>query len=171
MNRTAISRHCILLLLATTCGAAGAQGTGNPAMPCFRALVEDARFASLRGKVALGGALDELNSLTSSADRPTPLERVALGEWKSARDSCHRLEIPYFATRDTQIQALARDYFAAVQALIVELQGGKLSYGDFGRRRLDLYEKANLRFEEVRRSILPSKPGTRQPPGTKQPIQ
>ncbi len=167
MRRAAFSRICLAALLATVSGAAGAQGTGNPAMPCFRALADDARFASLRGKVALAGALNEMNSLTTSAERPTPPESAALGEWKSARDSCHLLEIPYFATRDTQIQALARDYFAAVQGLIVELQAGKLSYGDFGKRRLDLYEKVNLRFEEVRRSILPPKPTTLQPPGTK----
>ena len=167
MNRTTLARHGILFLLAMASGTASAQGTGNPAMPCFRALADDARFAPIRGKVALAGALNEMNSLTTSVERPTPPESAALGEWKSARDSCHLLEIPYFATRDTQIQALALDYFAAVQALIGELQAGKLSYGDFGKRRLDLYEKVNQRFEEVRRSILPPKPTTLQPPGTK----
>jgi hypothetical protein len=167
MDRTAAFRLCMLFLLATASGIASAQPKGNPAMPCFRGLADDARFTPIRGKVALGGAMDEMNRLTTSSERPTAPESAALGEWKRARDACHLLEAGYFATRDTQIQALARDYFAAVQALIVELQDGKLTYGDFGRRRLDLYEKVNARYDEVRRSILPAKPAAHPPPGTR----
>lgn len=157
----------VLAVFALVPATAGAQPKGNPAMPCYQALESDARFSSIRQKVALGGAIDEMRKFTGSGERPTAAESAALSEWGTARESCQRLEADYIATRDTQIQALVRKYYAAVHSLIGELASGKLTYGDFGRRRLDLYESTNARIEERRREILPAKPTPLQPPGTK----
>ena len=96
--------------------------------------------------------------MTKSAERASEAEAPAIAAWRSARDACHRLEADYYATRDIEIQAFAREHFVAVQALIAELQSGKLSYGDFGRRRVELFEKVTRQIEEVRKSILPQKP-------------
>src|SRR5687768_11243874 len=117
---------------------ASAQAKGNPAFPCYESLSTDARFAPIREKVSLGGDMEELRRLTKSGDRATPQEGAALAEWRKAREACHQQELPYFATRDTEVQALLREHFAAVQALIGELQGGRLTYGDFGKRRIDV---------------------------------
>lgn len=158
MRRTSRSRLCVLLLGAFCIGAAIAQSKGNPAMPCYQALAGDARFLSIRQKVALGGGIDEMRRFSSSSERPTPAERAALAEWRTARESCHRLEADYIATRDTQIQALVRDYYAEIHASISELASGKLTYGEFGRRRIGLYEKVHREIEAVRRRILPPEP-------------
>jgi hypothetical protein len=152
-----------LLLLILAPVTAGGQPKGNPAMPCFRALADDARFAALRGKVALGPDRDQLRSFTTSTERPTGTESDALGAWKGAREDCHQLELPYYASRDTEIQALARQHFAAVQSLIAELQSRRLAYGEFGRRRVELYEKVNRDIEAVRRRILPPEPVRQKP--------
>ena len=151
-------RICVCLWLALMPWAALSQQKGNPAAPCFRALADDARFAPIRDKVALGGSIEEMRSRTSSNERAKGEEGAALGAWRSAREGCHRQEAGYYATRDVQIQALAREHFAAVQSLIGDLQAGKLSYGEFGRRRVELYEQVTRQIEEVRRAILPPKP-------------
>ena len=151
-------RLCFLALLAMLSGAAQAQAKGNPAMPCYRALSDDARFALIREKVALGPTTDELRRAARSAERPTPQEGAALAVWRKARETCHQQELPYYATRDAEIQSLAREHFAAVQALIGELQAGALTYGDFGKRRIELYETVTSRIEKVRKDILPAKP-------------
>jgi hypothetical protein len=150
-------RVALLLFTLAPLGA-GAQPKGNPAMPCFRALADDARFATLRGKVALGPDRDQTRSFITSTERPTGTDSEALAAWRATRDDCLQLELPYYATRDTEIQALARRHFAAVQALIAELQAGKLSYGEFGRRRTELYENVHRDIEAVRRRILPPEP-------------
>ena len=152
-----IFRLCLLIMLSLCSSTANSQQKGNPAVPCFRALADDPRFAPLREKVALGGALEEMRNFTKSAERASERELPVLTAWSNARDSCHRLEAGYYATRDIEIQALARDHFAAVQALIAELQSGKFGYGEFGRRRVDLYEKVTRLIEDVRKSILPPK--------------
>ena len=155
-----LPRLCLLTLLAFCSGTAIPQQKGNPALPCFHALAGDARFAAIKDKVALGGTLDEMRRTSTGAERPGPQERPVLEAWKGAREECHRLELPYYATRDLEIQRLAREHFAAVQALIGELQAGKLTYDDFGKRRIALYEKVNRDIEKVRQSILPAKPTT-----------
>jgi hypothetical protein len=156
-----LSRLCLLTLLAMCSSTAIAQQKGNPALPCFHALAGDPRFATLKDKVALGGTLDEMRRPPAGAARAGTQERPVLEAWKSARDECHRLELPYYATRDLEIQRLAREHFAAVQAQIGELQAGSLTYDEFGKRRLALYEKVNRDIETVRRSILPAKPAPR----------
>lgn len=155
----------LLAALAICCGAVNAQTKGNPALACFQALNDEPRFALIRDKVALGGTLEEMRRLTKSGERASPPEGAALAAWRVARATCHQQELPYYATRDADIQALAREHFAAVQTLIGELQGGKLTYGDFGKRRLELYETVTARIEQVRRSILPAKPAPYSPGG------
>lgn len=156
----------VLTLLALFSNPAISQQKGNPALPCFHALAGDPRFAAIKDKVALGGTLDEMRRMATGTERPGPQERPVLEAWKGARAECRRLELPYYATRDVEIQALAREHFAAVQALIGELQAGTWTYDEFGRRRLALYEKVNRDIDKVRQSILPAKP-IRQTPDKK----
>jgi hypothetical protein len=153
-----LPRLLLLTSLALCTSAAVAQPKGNPALPCFNALSSDPRFSAIKDKVALGGTMEELRRVPSSAERAGPQERPILDAWKGARDECRRLELPYYATRDAGVQALARDHFAAVQGLIAELQAGAMSYGEFGKRRVELYEKVNRDIEQLRQRILPAKP-------------
>jgi len=155
-----------LLAVVLLSGAvAHAQPKGNPAMPCFRALADDPRFASVKDKVSLSGTtMDEMRRMTTSGERASAQEAPVLAAWKDARADCHRLETDYFASRDARIQEFALAHFAALQNLIVDLQSGKITYGDFGRRRIELYEKLQLNVEAVRREILP--PKLPPPPGS-----
>jgi hypothetical protein len=153
-----LPRLILVSLLAFCSSLAISQSKGNPAMPCFQALAGDPRFATIKDKVALGGGTDEMRRMTTGATRPGPQERPVLEAWRNARAECHQLELPYYATRDAEIQALAREHFAAVQALIGDLQAGTLTYDEFGTRRAALHEKVNRDIEKVRRSILPAKP-------------
>ena len=137
--------------------AALAQQKSNPAALCYQALASDPRFVAIREKVALGGSIDEMRSFTKSTERASGQEAPALAAWRDARAECHGLEKGYYATRDAEIQVLALKHFTAVQSLISELQSAGISYGEFGRRRLDLYEKLTANIEEIRRRILPPK--------------
>jgi hypothetical protein len=154
---TSMAGPVLLAALALYFPAAFAQQKGNPAAPCYQALAGDPRFVTVREKVALGGSIDEMRSFTKSTERASAQEAPVLAAWRDARAECHRLEEGYYATRDAEIEALARKHFAAVQSLISELQSARIGYGEFGRRRLDLYEKLTANIEEIRRRILPPK--------------
>jgi hypothetical protein len=147
-----------LVALALVGGVAHAQQQRpNPALPCFLALADDPRFALIRGKVALGGTIDEIRRLATSPERPGPQEVPVIGAWREARDACNKLEGPYLEGRDGDIVAAVREHYASVQALIGRLQAGAMTYGEFGKRRVALYDKTTSRVEEIRKSILPPK--------------
>jgi len=143
------------MLLAMCSGAAIAQQSANPAASCYEGLSADARFAQIHDKVALGGTLDEMRRMTTSTERASAREAPVIAAWRNARDACHRMEKEYFAKRDATISGLALEHFAALQAMITELESGKLAYGEFGKRRLELYERTSSRIAEIRESIKP----------------
>lgn len=150
----------LVALAALACGGALAQdkqGRTNPAVPCYAALAEEARFAPLRGKVALSGATGEIRGLTTSAQRPSPQEASLLTAWREAREACNKLEAPYLEGRETGIVATVKEHFASVQTLIGQLQAGAMTYGEFGKRRLELYERTTRRVEQLQKEILPPK--------------
>ena len=151
------NRLCLPMLLAMCSSFAMAQQSANPAATCYEALSADPGLAPIRGKVALGGAPDEMRRMTTSAERASAQDAPVLAAWRGARDACHRLETDYLAKRDERIATLAQEHFAALQAMIAELESGKLTYGEFGRRRMGLYEKISSRIEEIRQSIRPPK--------------
>ena len=150
-----LTRLSLVALLAMCPGAASSQQKENPARSCYQALAENPRLAPIREKVSLGGNLDEMRRLTRSGDRASQQEGAALAAWRNARGDCHQLELPYFATRDSEIGALSRGHFDSLQALILGLETGALTYGEFGARRVDLYERTTSRIEAVRRRISP----------------
>lgn len=133
-------------------------------MPCYQALADDPRFTTIREKVALGPDRSSGSQhMAKLSERASEQERSAIAEWRKAREECHRLEKPYYATRDTEIQSIALKHFAAVQTLIGELRDGKLTYGEFDARRVALYDKVNRDIDEVRKRILPPKPASPMP--------
>ena len=156
-------RLCLPILFALFASGANAQQKGNPSIPCFQSLAGDPRFAPIRDKVSLGGDMEELRRHARIGERPNAQEAAALAIWKTERETCNRLEAPYYATRDAGIRELAREHFAATQAALAELQRGKTTYGEYARRRIELYEAVTSRIEQVRKSILPEKPIRRAP--------
>jgi hypothetical protein len=153
----------VAIFLVLAAPASVAQTSGNPAIPCYRALTDDPRLAAIRDKVALGGDAEDMRRLSALPGRPSPLEAEALVAWKVEREACHRRELPYYATRDAEIRVLAQRHFSALQAAIDELSAGRLTYGEFSKRRIALYEKLNQDIEDVRRAILPPKPVPKKP--------
>ncbi len=136
-----------------------AQQKGNPAMPCYEALADDARFAALRDKMVLGPTTSsESQRVAKVAERPTREESAVIAQWRVARDECNKLEKPYLATRATEIQATVNQYYANLQAQIRELEAGRLTYGQFETRRYELFLKVNRDVGEIRRTIVPAAP-------------
>jgi hypothetical protein len=151
-------RVFLALALAMACALAQSQQQrSNPALPCYLGLTDDPRFVLVRGKVALGGTIDEIQRLPARDERPSPQEIPVLGLWRDAREACNKLEQPYLEGRDGDIVATVRQHYASVQALIGQLQAGSMTYGEFGKRRVELYERTTRRVEELRKSIVPPK--------------
>lgn len=155
MNRASLLAGILLVQFA---GLAMGWQTRNPAAPCYAALAQDARFDAIRDKVALSGSLPEMRRMARITDRVSVAEQSAVGAWRAARAECHKLELPYYASVDADVRGAALEHFAAVQKLAAALEAGKLAYGEFSRRRLELGEQVEQRIEALQKQILPAKP-------------
>lgn len=121
--------------MAESGAAAGACGN----------LEADARYAPLRGRVALDNLAQQTDAMRNDARRPTRSERAALEAWRSTSDQCRRSTIA--AARDAGVPdaQLALDTRLAedLDALGGELAAGRISYGDYARRRQSLADRYN----------------------------
>jgi hypothetical protein len=151
------------------------------ARQCGEELKSSESFAALRGKVELVRTAEESPPADIAAnDRyPTAAEREAIAAWARARQQCQLLSretetVLPFTSRSValywaQVWDINRGVAASVDALVVALSQGRLTYGEFAQKRceidgqsqqikLDLYEAAvaadNKRDDAARREAL-----------------
>ncbi len=81
---------------------------------------------------------DEYFDLLSIKDKPTMKERVAIRKWASKLEHCYKIKSKAYAyePRDVALLSVALDSDQLL--LILEFQKGKISYGQFAAKRLEL---------------------------------
>jgi len=126
-------------ILALTIGNAVAA---NPTENCIDLLASEPRLQVLADKVALARSTQA--SLVRVSDRTaTEQERAALTLWLEKRNQCYEAGDKQ---RRTEMKApeiaFVRSVFVLQQRLVADLQGGRLTYAEFNRRRAELAEVA-----------------------------
>lgn len=151
------------------------------ARQCGEELTTSESFAAIRGKVELVRGADESvpADIAANDSYPTPAEGEAIAAWARARQQCQALSratetvLPFTSRSVTlywsQVWDINRGVAASVDALVVALSHGRLTYGEFGQRRceigresqqikMDLYQAAaaadNRRDEAGQRAAL-----------------
>lgn len=87
-------------------------------------------------------------SILSNTAYPTAAEKVAIGKWASLRDECNKKMFSHFNKRIMPTAALKNSYEAQISLtsrtlsqvsdITVSLYQGKLTYGDFAKKRMDI---------------------------------
>ena len=126
-----------ILALAASCNAFASQTED-----CIDRLASEPRLQVLADKVALARSTQA--SLVRVSDRTaTEQERAALALWLEKRQQCFEVgDAQRRARLVPQEIAFLRSVFVFQQRLVADLQGGRLTYAEFNRRRAELAEVA-----------------------------
>ena len=139
----------ILVLTLTFSQLAAAGGDLYPTAECMQQLTHDVRLQALDRKVALGLG-DEATPALLALDRTaTVMERVALRQWMELRQECFALGAAHRAAAHAELPLLADRMFDAQQRLLGELREGRTSFGEFNRRRLELWQAERRQQAEL----------------------
>jgi len=132
-------RTC-LVAAAVTISAQALADDSYPTNACINSLNYDARLAAIADKVALARSDETGAEMFGLDQQPTGTERQALQLWSKLRQFCFDLGADYRAGLANQEQvALAGRLFGLHQALLGDLQEGRISYAEFNSRRVELY--------------------------------
>src|SRR5690349_13132317 len=99
------------------------------------ALMADGRLDPLRGKLAVSRVDDQTPAMLASRAVPNPAERRLVQLWSEQRDGCRASTEAALQRLPRQLAALMRSAHGGVQSLAGDLAGGKLTWGEFARRR------------------------------------
>ena len=139
----------ILVLALTFSQLAAAGGDLYPTAECMQQLTRDVRLQALDRKVVLGLG-DETTPALLALDRTaTVMERVALRLWMELRQECFALGGAHRAAAHAELPLLADRMFDTQQRLLGELREGRTSFGEFNRRRLELWQAERRQQAEL----------------------
>jgi tetratricopeptide (TPR) repeat protein len=104
---------------------------------CVQELAKQTEFEPLGKSVELGGLTGraELLALTT---KPTEPEKPLLGKWVQARRGCLQSTKKWFDKFKPDFFPLADESMARSHSLAAELIGGKMTYGEFQKGRIDI---------------------------------
>ncbi|PWV64364.1 hypothetical protein [Plasticicumulans acidivorans] len=101
-------------------------------------------FAPLREHLALDNLTSQTPQMLADRRVPTRAERTLIRRWLTQRDSCQRAAIDAEREQSSpQMIALDEQLLRDNQALGEQLAKGRLSYGEFARRRQALVDRYN----------------------------
>lgn len=111
----------------------------DPSQSCFLNLTMDKRFELIQSKIAIRERPENASlEMLSNKAYPTPEERQVLSDWKEARDACSALGASFRAQyAPLDFQANLNTNLIRVNALIAQLYGGEMTYGEFNRARAE----------------------------------
>jgi len=128
-----------LLALAASFGAAAEESlTGG----CMSELAFEPRLALIADKVGVAHSAETVR-LRAPERAVSPEERAAVALWAHLRNECFEFGAAQRRASLPRLEsALVKSVFVFQQRLVAELQGGRVTYAEFNRRRLELVEAA-----------------------------
>jgi hypothetical protein len=142
----------IVVLALTFSQLATAGGDLYPTADCMQQLTHDVRLQALERKVALGLGDQATPALLALDRRATVEESAALVLWMELRQKCFALGADHRSAAHTSLPLLAGRMFGVQQRLVGELRDGRTTFGEFNRRRLELWQVERRQQADLFRS-------------------
>jgi hypothetical protein len=122
---------CTLLAAAAVCHAQQDALTS-----CLAGLETDPRFTAIAGKLATGARPDATPQMLDDLTTATGKQVRALADWTAARSECVRAEAASGnASYRPPLQAFRLEAEGEVIEAAADLHDGRITYGEFNRRR------------------------------------
>jgi hypothetical protein len=128
----------VLLALAGIPVRVQAQVPPNPAIACFQGLPDREDLKPIASKVWLGLRKDQPFTMMTITDKVTDADRPALLAWVNATQECTRQGAPWLQQYlPPQFGSIIERATAKFLANVADLYAGKITYGDFAKKRIE----------------------------------
>jgi hypothetical protein len=107
---------------------------------CLKDLKNDSELDAIADKVTLDTVYDrdEYFDLLSIEDKPTRKEKVAIRNWATKLEHCYKIKAQSYVYEPHNVALWSAALDSDQLVLILELHKGKLSYGKFAAKRLEV---------------------------------
>jgi len=107
---------------------------------CFLDLKNDSQLESIAHKVTLDRTYDRdlYFKLAGINATPAPDEQIAIRKWEAKLKTCYKLKAKGYAYEPASVAKWSREMDGEQLALVHTFSGGRLSYGEFAARRLEI---------------------------------
>jgi hypothetical protein len=147
-----------------TCGADFKAQEAEVNGACHHEMESD-DFAPLRSKMEIYRPVADAPPpfvIASNETFPTPSDRVLIAKWAQVRDTCIERQASIEPTSGTALQntvvqqdrAFALEVGAKVGELVLALYDGKLTYGEFARKRYEIGRDGVAAQRQFRAAVL-----------------
>lgn len=108
----------------------------DPTVTCLGKLPANKKLTPIVSKLAVSVVTETTFPMLADQSRPNELEKRAIADWAAERNECVKAGDDYWRrTYPPQIHALAIEAENTLMALAVELYNGKVTFGEFNKRR------------------------------------
>lgn len=125
------------------------QESEYPSAQCIENAQGEVRFDVLRGKLPLRWSEEATFQMLALDRVPSSDERAALGQWGEVRERCFRAGEAFLQGLPGEQAALAKESFGAGQRMLAELFNGRITFGEFNRRRSAMTDEATKRENAI----------------------
>ncbi|MBU1480045.1 MAG: hypothetical protein KKH12_00060 [Gammaproteobacteria bacterium] len=107
---------------------------------CLNDLKRDSELDAIADKVTLDTVYDrdEYFDLLSIEDTPTRKEKVAIKKWATKLEHCYKIKARAYVYEPRNVALWSAALDSDQLVLVLELQKGNLSYGQFAAKRLEV---------------------------------
>lgn len=121
---------------------------------CLSGLENDARFAAVAGRIALGARADATPQMLVDRSAPAGRQVQAIAEWIAARSECARAEAAFGnAGYRPPLLAYRLEAEGRVIEAAADLHDRTMSFASFNRRRQEIAAELRGRIDDLSRQI------------------
>ena len=112
---------------------------------CFSDLAYLPELKPIREKVALASVTEQTFGMLTDNNYRTPDEAPAIFRWHFERDKCSRMRPP----ASNPVEQLTVQAFNSIQSMLPDLYEGKMTYGEFAKRRQSIANDLDARAQQM----------------------
>lgn len=128
-------------------------GVAQTFKSCSEALAFNSELAPLKDKIALAGIDGQTFQMKTNASKPSENEKKLIARWIELRDECWKNDIDHRNRLHPSLAATLNEAKRLFEGLNLDLYDGKITYGDYARRRDEIDSTLKPKYEEIRRNL------------------
>ena len=135
-------------LLASSCLAAA-----DPSLDCYSALAARSDLSDIKDKVGLSGVQDQTFRMLANTDYVSPADKQIIARWADLTNECFKAGLKFRQNYPSFALRALEQFRSSTENASLDLYEGKLTYGEFAKRRKEIAAVFGANVIEIQRLV------------------